>query len=156
MILIYLGIAAVVIVLDQLLKIFIATNYSVGEVHQIIPHVLSFNYLQNNGGAGNILSGKMWLFYLISAIVIPILLYFLIKKGKTKKEIFFKIGLAVLLGGIVGNLIDRIRLGYVIDMLQLDFIQFNIFNIADSAITVGIAMLFIYLIFLDREEKWTN
>lgn len=63
-------------------------------------------------------------------------------------------GLALVLGGIIGNFIDRLHLKYVIDMLQLDFIHFNIFNIADSAITVGVVIIFIYLIFIaDKEEQ---
>ncbi|MDR4288101.1 signal peptidase II, partial [Bacillus thuringiensis] len=56
--------------------------------------------------------------------------------------------------GIIGNFIDRLRLKYVVDMLQLDFVHFNIFNIADSAITIGVILIFIYLIiFADKDEK---
>ena len=66
----------------------------------------------------------------------------------------FDVGLSLVLGGIIGNFIDRIHLKYVIDMLQLDFIHFNIFNIADSAITVGVIIIFIYLIvFADKEDE---
>ena len=63
-------------------------------------------------------------------------------------------GLALVLGGIIGNFIDRLHLKYVVDMLQLDFINFNIFNIADSAITTGVLIIFIYLIFFaDKDDK---
>lgn len=62
-------------------------------------------------------------------------------------------GLALILGGIVGNFIDRLHLKYVVDMLQLDFVHFNIFNIADSAITVGVILVFIYLIFIEGKEE---
>ena len=66
----------------------------------------------------------------------------------------FDVCLSLVLGGIIGNFIDRIHLKYVIDMLQLDFIHFNIFNIADSAITVGVIIIFIYLIvFADKEDE---
>ena len=68
------------------------------------------------------------------------------------KNWLFDTGLALVLGGIVGNFIDRLHLKYVIDMLQLDFVQFNIFNIADSAITVGIVLVFIYLIFISEKD----
>ena len=65
----------------------------------------------------------------------------------------FDTGLSLVLGGIVGNFIDRLHLKYVIDMLQLDFVNFNIFNIADSAITVGVILIFIYLLFFDDKEE---
>ncbi|MBI0092909.1 signal peptidase II [Lactobacillus sp. M0403] len=147
----YLIITAVVVSGDQVLKHFIATNYEVGEVHQIIPGILSFNYLQNSGAAWNILTGQMWLFYIISAIAIFVCLYYLFKANVHSK--LFKFGIALVLGGIIGNLIDRIHLKYVIDMIQVDFIHFNIFNLADSAITIGIVLVFIYLLFFDESDK---
>lgn len=148
---IYFLISALVVALDQGLKFFITANYQVGEVQEIIPHILSFNYLQNDGAASNIFSGQMWFFYIISAIVIPVVIYFIIKERRGHWS--FKLGLAFVLGGILGNLIDRIRLHYVVDMFQLDFMHFNIFNVADAGITVGIIFIFIYLIFLDKEDK---
>lgn len=95
--------------------------------------------------------GRMVLFYLISIVAICVVLYYLFKEGK--KSALFSVGLALTLGGILGNLIDRIHLHYVVDMIQLDFINFNIFNIADSAITVGIIIIFIYLIFFEGKQK---
>ena len=148
----YLIITLFVVLADQGLKNYIVSNYSVGEVHQIIPGILSFNYLQNNGAAWNILTNQMWLFYFISIIAIGVCLYFLF--NKKYKNVLFDIGLSFVLGGIIGNFIDRLRLKYVVDMLQLDFVHFNIFNIADSAITIGVILIFIYLIiFADKDEK---
>lgn len=147
----YLLISLLVVVLDQGLKAFITAHYTVGEVHQIIPGILSFNYLQNNGAAWNVLPGQMWLFYVISIVAIAVCLYFLF--NPKYKNVLFDIGLGLVLGGIVGNFIDRLHLKYVVDMLQLDFIHFNIFNIADSAITVGVIIIFIYLLFFDNEES---
>lgn len=148
----YLFISLFVVLADQGLKNYIVSNYTVGEVHQIIPGVLSFNYLQNDGAAWNILTGQMWLFYAISVIAIAVCLYFLF--NKKYKNALFDVGLALVLGGIIGNFIDRLHLKYVVDMLQLDFINFNIFNIADSAITTGVLIIFIYLIFFaDKDDK---
>ena len=148
----YLFISLFVVLADQGLKNYIVSNYTVGEVHQIIPGILSFNYLQNDGAAWNILTGKMWLFYAISVIAIAVCLYFLF--NKKYKNALFDVGLALVLGGIIGNFIDRLHLKYVVDMLQLDFINFNIFNIADSAITTGVLIIFIYLIFFaDKDDK---
>ncbi|MBC6342563.1 signal peptidase II [Lactobacillus kimbladii] len=147
----YLLISLLVVISDQSLKSFIAGNYRLGESHQVLSHIFSFTYVQNEGAAWNILPGQMGLFYLISIIAIIVCLYYLfIKKFHSK---LFSTGVSLVLGGIIGNLIDRIHLKYVIDMIQVDFIQFNIFNIADSAITVGIILVFIYLLFFDESEK---
>ncbi|TSO26288.1 signal peptidase II [Lactobacillus sp. LL6] len=147
----YLIISLLVVVADQGLKAYIINNYSVGEVHQIIPGILSFDYLQNNGAAWNILPGQMWLFYAISIIAIGVCVYFLFNKKYTSK--LFDTGVSLVLGGIIGNFIDRLHLKYVVDMLQLDFVHFNIFNIADSAITIGVILIFVYLIFFDKDEN---
>lgn len=147
----YLIISLLVVGADQGLKAYIVNNYSVGEVHQIIPGILSFNYLRNDGAAWNILPGQMWLFYVISIVAIGVCCYFLF--NKKYKNGLFDTGIALVLGGIVGNFIDRLHLKYVVDMLQVDFMHFNIFNIADSAITVGVILIFIYLLFFDKDEK---
>lgn len=147
----YLIISLCVVLADQGLKTYIVSNYAIGETHQVIPGILSFNYLQNNGAAWNILPGQMWLFYVISIVAIGVCGYFLV--NKKYKNPLFDTGLALVLGGIVGNFIDRLHLKYVVDMLQLDFVNFNIFNIADSAITVGVILIFIYLLFFDDKEE---
>ncbi|MDF7638906.1 signal peptidase II [Lactobacillus sp. ESL0791] len=146
----YLIISLVVVLMDQGLKAFIINNYALGEVHQVIPGILSFTYIQNNGAAWNILIGQMWLFYIISIVAIIVCLYFLFTKKY--RNTLFDLGLALVLGGIIGNFIDRLHLKYVVDMLQVDFIHFNIFNIADSAITVGVILIFIYLLFFDEKK----
>lgn len=147
----YLLISLIVVICDQGLKAFVVSNYSLNSIHNFIPGVLSLTYLQNDGAAWNILRGQMWFFYLISFIAIIVVLYYMFNK-KYRNPIF-DIGLALVLGGIVGNLIDRLHLQYVIDMLQLDFIQFNIFNIADTSITIGVILVFIYLLFVADKDK---
>ena len=143
----YLIVSLLVIIADQLLKNYIVTNFKIGDEKTIIPGVLSFTYLQNDGAAWNIFSGQMILFYLISIAAIAVVIYYLF--NPKYKNGLFDTGLALVLGGIIGNFIDRLHLKYVIDMLQLDFIQFNI---ADSAITVGIILVFIYLIFISEKD----
>ena len=146
----YLVISLLVVVADQWLKNYIVTNFKIGDEKTIIPGILSFTYLQNDGAAWNIFSGQMILFYLISIAAIVVVVYYLF--NPKYKNWLFDTGLTLVLGGIVGNFIDRLHLKYVIDMLQLDFVQFNIFNIADSAITVGIVLVFIYLIFISEKD----
>ncbi|CCI85566.1 lipoprotein signal peptidase A [Lactobacillus pasteurii DSM 23907 = CRBIP 24.76] len=148
---IYFLISLIAVGLDQGLKAYIATNYQIGEVHSIIPGLISFNYLQNNGAAWNILPGQMWLFYIISIVAIVICVYYIL--SSKENNALFKWGVALVLGGVIGNFIDRLHLKYVIDMIQLDFVHFNIFNIADSAITIGVGIIFIYLIFIEGKEN---
>lgn len=146
----YLVISLLVVIADQGLKNYIVTNFKIGDEHTVIPGILSFTYLQNDGAAWNIFSGQMILFYLISIAAIAVVVYYLF--NPKYKNWLFDTGLALVLGGIIGNFIDRLHLKYVIDMLQLDFVQFNIFNIADSAITFGIVLVFIYLIFMSEKD----
>ena len=146
----YLVISLLVVIADQGLKNYIVTNFKIGDEHTVIPGILSFTYLQNDGAAWNIFSGQMILFYLISIAAIAVVVYYLF--NPKYKNWLFDTGLALVLGGIIGNFIDRLHLKSVIDMLQLDFVQFNIFNIADSAITVGIVLVFIYLIFMSEKD----
>ena len=146
----YLVISLLVVIADQGLKNYIVTNFKIGDEHTIIPGILSFTYLQNDGAAWNIFSGQMILFYLISIAAIAVVVYYLF--NPKYKNWLFDTGLALVLGGIIGNFIDRLHLKYVIDMLQLDFVQFNIFNFVDSAITVGIVLVFIYLIFMSEKD----
>lgn len=147
----YLLLSLIVVVIDQLIKLNVVQHLRVGESKTIIPNILSFYYLRNNGAAWNIFSGQMYFFYLISVIAIIAVLYFLFNPKYKSKT--FDIGLALILGGIIGNFIDRVRLHYVVDMMQLDFINFNIFNFADSCITVGVILVFIYLLFIDGKDK---
>ena len=147
----YLLLSLIVVGIDQLIKLNVVQHLRVGESKTIIPNILSFYYLRNNGAAWNIFSGQMYFFYLISVIAIIAVLYFLFNPKYKSKT--FDIGLALILGGIIGNFIDRVRLHYVVDMMQLDFINFNIFNFADSCITVGVMLVFIYLLFIDGKDK---
>ena len=147
----YLLLSLIVVGIDQLIKLNVEQHLRVGESKTIIPNILSFYYLRNNGAAWNIFSGQMYFFYLISVIAIIAVLYFLFNPKYKSKT--FDIGLALILGGIIGNFIDRVRLHYVVDMMQLDFINFNIFNFADSCITVGVMLVFIYLLFIDGKDK---
>src|SRR5699024_3359573 len=121
-----------------------------GDEQTLIPAVLSFTYLQYDGVPWNIFIGQMILFYLISIAAIAVVIYYLF--NPKYKNGLFDTGLALVLGGIIGNFIDRLHLKYVTDMLQLDFIQFNIFNIAYSAITVRFILVFIYKIYISEKD----
>lgn len=151
MLAIYLVISAVIVGLDQWTKYLTVENIQLGETKEFISGFLSFTYIRNTGGAWSILEGKMMFFYIMTVAVVAVLLYLLVKNIKSSK--WFTIGLSLILAGALGNFIDRLRLGYVVDMLKTEFIDFPIFNIADMALVIGVGCVFIYLILDERAQK---
>ncbi|MBO4353855.1 MAG: signal peptidase II [Clostridia bacterium] len=134
--------------LDQLTKILIINSYALGESHEIIPGLFNFHYIQNKGAAWGMLSDSRWVFIVITAIllvVLPVLLY-----KFRKVHVMFSLSLSLVIGGALGNMIDRVFLGYVTDFIEAAFINFPVFNFADSCVTVGAVMMAVYLIFIDK------
>jgi len=147
----YFLISALLVGLDQWSKYLTVQNISLGETKEFIPGFLSLTHLRNTGAAWSLLEGKMIFFYVITGIVSVVIIYLLIKNYK--KSIWYSVGLSFVLAGAIGNFIDRVRLGYVVDMLQTDFMNFPIFNVADSTLVVGVICIFIYLILDEKAAK---
>ena len=123
----------------------------VGADYVVIPHLFNFHYTQNTGAGFSILAGKTWLLILISVVmIIAIILYdFFAKRTNT----LYNISFALILTGAIGNLVDRIFLGYVRDFIQFDFWQnFPIFNVADICLTFGVIFFIIFILFLNKES----
>lgn len=133
--------ALAVLILDQWSKYKVSTEIALGEVLNPDHPIMTLTYVRNTGAAWSILEGKMIFFYIISILACGVILYFLFKAKQ--QNWWFYIGLGLLLGGTLGNFIDRMRLGYVVDMMHLNFINFPIFNIADMALSVGLLGLII-------------
>ena len=114
----------------------------------VIPFVLDFTYVENRGAAFGMLSDHRWIFMLVSVVFIALLTYVLVKSRK--EHPLFTVSLSLVLGGGIGNMVDRIFLGYVVDFIEVTFVDFAVFNIADSAITVGMICLVVYLVFFDK------
>ena len=148
---VYFLISALLVGLDQWSKYLTVQNISLGETKEFIPGFLSLTHLRNTGAAWSLLEGKMIFFYVITVIVSVVIIYLLIKDYK--KSIWYSVGLSFVLAGAIGNFIDRVRLGYVVDMLQTDFMNFPIFNVADSTLVVGVICIFIYLILDEKAAK---
>ena len=148
---VYFLISALLVGLDQWSKYLTVQNISLGETKEFIPGFLSLTHLRNTGAAWSLLEGKMIFFYVITVIVSVVIIYLLIKNYK--KSIWYSVGLSFVLAGAIGNFIDRVRLGYVVDMLQTDFMNFPIFNVADSTLVVGVICIFIYLILDEKAAK---
>ncbi|WP_412990336.1 signal peptidase II [Pediococcus siamensis] len=138
-----------VVAADQLVKSWIVMNIGLGATHQVIPGILSLTNIRNDGAAWSILEGKTFFFYLITIVAVGVLGYFLYR---TRGQWLYQISLSFMLAGALGNFIDRIRLKYVVDMFQLDFINFPIFNVADFALTIGVILLFIAILREDHLE----
>lgn len=141
-----------VIALDQLTK-WLAVIYLEGAPSlPLWQDVLHFTYTRNEGAAFGIFSNQRWVFMVFSTIAIVALLVVLF--AYRPKSRYVQITLAMIVGGGIGNMIDRIALGYVIDFIDFTLIDFAIFNVADSFVTVGAFMLMGYLIMdIVREAK---
>jgi len=145
---IFFVLSIILVSLDQWLKLWTVANLGIGESQNVIEHFFSLNYVQNTGAAWSILEGETTFFTIITIVAVAVVIYLMVRFRNDSK--FLNLGLALVLAGAVGNFIDRIRLGYVIDMIQVDFIQFPIFNIADCSLVIGVICIFIYTIFEDR------
>lgn len=138
--LIYFAITVAIIAADQLTKMWLY-----GQSYSVIGDFLWVESSFNTGAAFSFMSGAVWFFIVVSALSCAVMVYLLIS-DKWGLSLFNKIAIAIVLGGAIGNLIDRIMLGGVRDFIYLKFINFAIFNVADMAVTIGGVMLVIGLI----------
>lgn len=147
-------ISIVLCIIDQLVKLIVINNLKVYQKISVIPHFFQIYYVQNRGAAFSSFSGMTYLFILVGAFFVFLLIRFIRKSEHLKK--LEGISLGLLLGGIVGNLIDRILYHYVIDYLSFEIVgySFAVFNVADSAIVIGCLLLIIEC--FRGEERWKN
>lgn len=147
----YYLIAIIVIALDQLTKWAVVKNMELYESIPVITGWLNITSTRNKGAAFSILQNQTILFIILASIVSIVLIYMIFKISKS--QILLKISLALILGGAIGNLIDRIDTGSVIDFIDVQFINFAIFNIADSAVVVGSILMIIWVIFSKDQDN---
>jgi len=135
--------------LDQWTKLLVLKNIPLYGNVKAIDGLFSLTYTQNTGAAWSAFEGMIWLFVLIFIAFAIAMIWELITKkfGLTKVEHWCMVAI---LGGGLGNMIDRIRLGYVVDMIRLDFMNFPIFNVADCFITCGCILLIVHLMFFNK------
>lgn len=146
MLFVYFLIMVVAVVLDQLSKVYAANNLAAGVTQHFVHPILNFHYHENRGAAWGILADHPWVFMVLSSVAILAIIAFLIFYRKAPLSPFLKTGLAMVAGGGIGNMIDRIAQGYVVDFLEFGFFDFPIFNVADSFVTVGAFLILIYLL----------
>lgn len=151
----YFIFAALIVLLDQLFKYYISMTVDFGAHVALIPGVIRLTYVENTGAAFGLFSNNArWVLVAVSGVCTVVMIVVLLRY---KMRSWGRIGLAMVLGGAVGNLVDRVAIGYVVDMFEFEFVNFAVFNIADIFITVG-GILFILYYILDivaegREKK---
>ena len=145
------GIIVALIVLDQLVKAYVVQNIALGEVKSWIPNLVSLTYLQNRGAAFSMLQDQQWFFAVITLVVMAGAVWYLHKH--IEDSLWTVFGLILIIAGGWGNFIDRVSQGFVVDMFHLDFINFAIFNVADSYLTVGVVVLLLAML---KEEMNGN
>lgn len=148
---IYYIIALAVIVIDQFTKYLVKENMTVGQSIPLIPDVFHLLSHRNVGAAFGILPNQRWLFVVITIAVVIGIMVSLARIGKTQPRV--SVGLALVLGGAIGNFIDRVSTGQVVDFLYIKLINFPIFNVADMAITFGVILLLIDILFDSRRKR---
>lgn len=153
---IYLFITCSLVLIDQFSKQLVTGYIDLYQKIEVIPGFFNLTYVQNYGAGFSILEGQRTLFLIITVAAVILFSYMLIK-GKNN-GLLYKASLLLILGGTVGNFIDRLVHTYVVDFL--DFIilgyDFPVFNIADSFLTVGVALLLIYTIFIEGKDGKTR
>ncbi len=142
--LLFVAIAAFTVVLDQVSKYLARSQFTIGETIRLIPGVLNFTLTKNSGAAFGILSGRQPIFIAVTFMVLAVIVIYLWRQRPTSPIVIIALGL--LMGGAIGNLIDRIGPGWVTDFFEFGFIDFPVFNVADTAIFCGVGLMIVWLL----------
>lgn len=143
---------AVLIVLDQFTKYLAVIHLKDKPAYKIINGVLEFNYLENRGAAFGMLENQIVFFIFVEVIVLSVIAYILYRTPDHKKYNRMHMMLTLIAAGAIGNMIDRIRLDYVVDFIYIVLINFPIFNLADIYVTFSTVILVLTLLFFYKEE----
>jgi len=144
-------ISGLVVILDQITKIVVDKTIPLHHTIEIIPNFVALTYLRNTGAAFGFLAGEYSAYRMVFFVVVAIIaigcIFYLLKTLDAEKK-FLLVSLSLILGGALGNLADRLRLGEVIDFILLHYysLHWPAFNVADSAITIGVVLLIFQMI----------
>lgn len=141
---------AAAVAADQLSKLWILNHIALYDHIPAIPGLFRLTYVQNTGAAFSMFEGMQGMFLVIFAAFTFLVVWDLWKK-KMPFTVFERWCVAAIYAGGVGNLIDRLRFGYVVDMIETEFIRFPVFNVADSFITCGCILLLVHLFFFNKD-----
>lgn len=143
--------AVLIVILDQITKYLTVVHIPLGTAIPAIPGLFQLTYVRNTGMAFSMLQGGRWFFFVMTLIALAVMVVAVKKKWVNHPTGLW--ALAAIAGGAVGNLIDRVRLGYVIDMIEVTFMRFAVFNVADCFVVCGAILLVIYAFFFDKPAK---
>ena len=145
-ILIILSVAA-----DQITKHLVLANIAMYEDVAVLPGIFHFTYIENKGAAFGMLANNRWVFLLISTVAIAAFVFYIIKYRP--KDILLRISLSFVVGGGIGNMIDRCFRGSVVDFIEVDFIDFYVFNVAHIFVCVGCGLMVLYIILSEIKDS---
>lgn len=148
--LVYLAIIAL-IVLDQWVKYLVVQQLALHTGFSVWNGILSVFYIHNDGAAWGMLSGNMLFFFVVTILVLIGLVVWYHRLNKP--HVLETVAYVLIVSGAIGNFIDRLRLGYVVDMFQFEFIDFPIFNVADVWLTLGVIVFLGHAVIFDRGDK---
>lgn len=144
-------VAALIVAADRILKLVVMNGYEEGTVMGELPGFFDFIYVRNTGAAFSLFSDMTLLLGIVSVLFcICVAVYWFIRKPKSNMK---RAAVALLFAGALGNAVDRIFYGFVVDFISLKWFDFPVFNIADMSIVIGAVLVVVYVIFLDRETK---
>ena len=141
--------SAGVVALDQYTKYLTVANIALYSEVDLIPGFLGFTYVKNTGAAFSSFEGQQWLFALIFAVFTAAVLWEYFKKPMPFTTLE-RVCIAAIYAGGLGNMIDRVRLGYVVDMIETKFMEFPVFNVADCFICCGCVLLMVHLLIWNK------
>lgn len=144
----------VLVAIDQVTKYAAVIKLKNQPAFNIIDGVLEFNYLENRGAAFGMLQNQKIFFVFVAVIFLGVITYVLVKVPVEKKYNSLHILLVLIAGGAIGNMIDRLRLDYVVDFIYFVLINFPIFNVADIYVTVSTLILVIQVLFMYKENDF--
>ena len=136
---------------DQITKYLVLQNIEMYEEVAVLPGIFHFTYIENKGAAFGMLSEHRWVFLVISTIAIVIFIAYLIKYKP--KDVLLRASLSMVVGGGIGNMIDRCIRGSVVDFIEVEFIDFYVFNVADMFVCVGCGLMILYMILSELKES---
>lgn len=139
----------IIVVLDQLIKLWAVHTLMSGQSIVLIPHVFQLTYVENRGAAFSFLQDQIPFFVLVTAVVLAAIIYAFRKRLILTS--LGKLSLVFVAGGAIGNLLDRVLRGYVVDMFYFNLIDFPVFNIADIFIVIG-GILFSYYVLMQHDH----
>jgi signal peptidase II len=148
-----LGTAGLIVAFDQVTKALVVANLALGARADVLGDYVVLWHVRNTGAAFSLFEGMTLLFYVITVVALAMIAYFHV--NLRERSPWLQVVLGLVLGGSLGNLIDRLRIGAVTDFVSVGIgaLRFPTFNVADSAIVVGIMALVGYLLFIEHREE---